>query len=127
MQRIVFKYKHLSASDPVYSSIERTEAFGVVLLEAMSAGKSSIIFNIKGSGTSWVVKDRITGFNVPLDNEAQLINAINTIAVNPDLCKIMGNNARERFKTKFHIDQVGNSAIKLYEKINKNNYIKNQF
>ena len=116
-----------SAHCLVLPSIERTEAFGVVLLEAMRAGKPSIIFNIKGSGTGWVVKDRITGFNIPLDNEAQLINTINTIAANPYLCKLMGNNARERFKTKFHIDQVGNSVIKLYEKINKNNYIKNQF
>ncbi len=83
----------------------------------MRAGKPSIIFNVKGSGTGWVVKDRITGFHVPLDNEAQLINAINTIADNPGIRKDMGKNARERFKTKFHIDQVGNSVIKLYKKI----------
>jgi hypothetical protein len=29
----------------------------------------------------------------------------------------MGKNARERFKTKFHIDQAGNSTINLYKKI----------
>ena len=106
-----------SAHCLVLPSIERTEAFGIILLEAMRAGKPSIIFNIKGSGTSWVVKDRITGFHVPLDNEVQLINAINTIAANPELRKHMGKNARERFKTKFQIDQIGNSVIKLYKKI----------
>jgi glycosyltransferase involved in cell wall biosynthesis len=107
-----------SAHCLVLPSIERTEAFGVVLLEAMRAGKPAIIFNVKGSGTGWVVKDRITGLNIPLDNEPRLINAINTIAPNSEIRKKMGKNARERFKTKFHIDQAGNSTINLYKKIN---------
>jgi glycosyltransferase involved in cell wall biosynthesis len=105
----------------VLPSIERTEAFGVVLLEAMRAGKPAIIFNIKGSGTGLVVKDRITGLNIPLDNEPRLINAINTITSSPRIRKDMGENARERFKTKFHIDQIGNSVINLYKKITKTN------
>jgi glycosyltransferase involved in cell wall biosynthesis len=106
-----------SAHCLVLPSTERTEAFGVVLLEAMRAGKPSIIFNVKGSGTGWVVKDRITGLNVPLDDEPRLINAINKIAASPRIRKNMGKNARERFKTKFHIDQAGNSTINLYKKI----------
>ena len=106
-----------SAHSLVLPSIERTEAFGVILLEAMRAGKPSIIFNVKGSGTNWVVKDRATGFIVPLDNESQLIKAINTIADSAGIGKDMGKNARKRFKTRFHIDQIGNSVIKLYKNI----------
>ena len=100
----------------VLPSIERTEAFGVVLLEAMRAGKSSIIFNIKGSGTTWVVKDKITGLCVPLNNESRLIHSIQTLAANPGVFRVMGENARQRFQTKYDITRIADSFITLYER-----------
>ncbi len=106
----------------VLPSIERTEAFGVVLLEAMRAEKPSIIFNIKGSGTSWVVKDGITGLNVPLDSESKLIKAVNIMATKSEIRERMGKNAKERFKTKFHIHQVANSVVKLYKKFSDTDF-----
>ncbi len=111
-----------SAHCLVLPSIERTEAFGVVLLEAMRAGKPSIIFNVKGSGTSWVVKDGITGLNVPLDSESKLIKAVNMIATKPEIRERMGTNAKERFKTKFHIHQVADSVVKLYKKFSDTDF-----
>ncbi|MCP4370838.1 MAG: glycosyltransferase [Deltaproteobacteria bacterium] len=111
-----------SAHCLVLPSIERTEAFGVVLLEAMRAGKPSIIFNVKGSGTSWVVKDGITGLNVPLDSESKLIKAVNMIATKPEIRERMGKNAKERFKTKFHIHQVADSVVKLYKKFSDTDF-----
>src|SRR5690606_16604154 len=38
-------------------SIERTEAFGLVLLEAMRAGRPCVVTDVPGSGMSWVVED----------------------------------------------------------------------
>ena len=46
-------------------SIERTEAFGMVLLEAMFFGKATVIGDVKGSGMGWVVDDGITGLEIP--------------------------------------------------------------
>lgn len=37
-------------------SIERTEAFGVVILEAAAFGKPSVVADTKGSGMGWVVE-----------------------------------------------------------------------
>ena len=42
-------------------SIERTEAFGVVLLEAMYFGKPALSSRLRGSGMDWIVEDGVTG------------------------------------------------------------------
>jgi len=57
-------------------SIERSEAFGIVLLEAMSMGKPCISTAIPGSGTGWVNKDGITGRVVQPDNPDAIARTI---------------------------------------------------
>ena len=42
--------QYLACDCVCLSSIERTEAFGVVLLEAMSHGKATVVSNVEGSG-----------------------------------------------------------------------------
>ncbi|MCF8129423.1 MAG: glycosyltransferase, partial [Deltaproteobacteria bacterium] len=46
-------------------SLERTEAFGVVLLEAMRYGKPIVASDIPGSGPGWVVREGYCGWLVP--------------------------------------------------------------
>jgi rhamnosyl/mannosyltransferase len=57
-------------------SIERTEAFGIVLLEAMAMGKPCISTSIPGSGTGWVNRDGETGVVVKPDDVEGLAAAI---------------------------------------------------
>ena len=91
----------------VLSSIERTEAFGIVLLEAMRAKKPVIVSDVPGSGMGWIVKDAITGFIVPHSNPQLLSKAINKIAANPELAKKLGLNGEDRFKKNFQIRDIG--------------------
>ena len=60
-------------------SIERTEAFGVVLLEAMAMGKPCISTNIPGSGTGWVNRHGETGLVVPPDDVQALVEAVTAL------------------------------------------------
>ena len=104
----------LSCDCLVLSSIERTEAFGVVLLEAMRAKKPVIVSDVQGSGMGWIVKDTITGFLIPHSNPQLLSNTIKKIADNPKLRDKLGENGKSRFQKKFQIAEVANSIIKIY-------------
>jgi len=50
------------------ASRERTEAFGVVLLEAMLHQKPCIVTDLPGSGMPWVVAQARTGLHVPFED-----------------------------------------------------------
>lgn len=61
-------------------STERTEAFGVVLLEAMAMGKPCISTDIPGSGTGWVNRHGETGLAVEPGNAKKMTEAIQSNA-----------------------------------------------
>lgn len=95
----------------------RTEAFGVVLLEAMSLGKPIVACTIEGSGVSWVNEDGVTGFNVPTRNPSEMANSINKILSNPILKKKMEEAGKNRYQTMFTKEKMINSIIELYHRI----------
>jgi glycosyltransferase involved in cell wall biosynthesis len=82
-------------------SINRAEAFGVVLLEAMSYGLPVVATDIQGSGVPWVNKHGISGFNVPVEDPVALADACNRILVSPELRDTLSEGARKRFATEF--------------------------
>lgn len=61
------------------SSIERSEAFGVVLIEAMSFMKPIVATNILGSGVGWVNAHGDSGLNVPVRDPLALARAIEEV------------------------------------------------
>ena len=50
------------------ASRERTEAFGVVLLEAMQHSRPCLVTDLPGSGMPWVVSHAHCGLHVPFDD-----------------------------------------------------------
>jgi glycosyltransferase involved in cell wall biosynthesis len=95
-------------------SIERTEAFGLVLLEAMAFGKALVTTDIEGSGVNWVNRNGTTGLVVkPMDSQA-LADAIKRLATEPQMRKKMGDNAKKRFTELFHIRNVARDVIGIY-------------
>lgn len=101
-------------------SHNRTEAFGVVLLESMSLGLPIVACNIEGSGVAWVNEDGVTGLNVPIADPISLTHAINKILNNKSLRQEFSENAIARYKSLFTKDRMINSVIDLYKNIKNN-------
>ena len=96
-------------------SIEKTEAFGVVLLEAARQGKPCLVTDVKGSGMSWVVRHNETGVVVPSGNSAALALALQSLQNDPEKLRQMGEAAQIRFNNLFLIDNVSTQVVSLYK------------
>ena len=55
-------------------SLTRQEAFGMVLIEALSVGLPIINFDIEDSGVNFVNKNNVTGFNIEYLNYNKFYN-----------------------------------------------------
>ena len=96
-------------------SIERTEAFGLVLLEAMFFGKPLVTAQIQGSGVMEVNQHEITGLQVPVADAGALREAILYLKEHVDIRLKMGRAGRRRFNQNFHIRAVTEKIIRLYQ------------
>ena len=98
-------------------SIERTEAFGVVLLEAMAAGKPCVATAVPGTGMAWVVQDGVTGLVVPPADADALGSALCFLKNNPNIRMSMGNAGQLRFRQKFRIEQSAEGLLAAYRSV----------
>lgn len=96
-------------------SLERTEAFGVVLLEAMRYGKPVVASDIPGSGPGWVVRMGECGWLVPPGDVDALAIQLKNLAAEPGLCRELGLKGRENFHKKFHVQSVAQGVKEIYE------------
>lgn len=96
-------------------SIERTEAFGVVLMEAASVGVPALVSDVKGSGMSWVVKNEETGVVVKANDVGAIAKTLARIALTPELLADWGKQSAEEFAHRFDINEVSNSVVSLYK------------
>ena len=82
-------------------STSRAEAFGVVLLEAMTHGLPIVATNIPGSGVPWVNQHGTSGLNVAVGDPVALAQACNQILATPELRGSLSDGARQRFVSEF--------------------------
>ncbi len=101
------------------SSIVKSEAFGIVQIEAMSFSKPVIATKIKGSGVDWVNKHKESGINVNPKNGEELANAIKKIISNHNLYKKYSQGAKNRFEENFNREIMVESIYKLYSELLK--------
>lgn len=98
-------------------STERAESFGLVLLEAMRAGKPTIASAIQGSGVGFVVRDGETGLLVRPDDVDALAAAIQRLASDIGLRKRLGDAGRERFQGEFTLDRIVPQIADVYRQV----------
>ena len=106
----------------VLPSNARSEAFGMVLVEASMYAKPMVCCEV-GSGTSFVNQDQITGFVVPPESPKDLSMALNKLIDNESLAINMGQAARLRYEDNFSDVVLGQSYINLYRELLKNNQL----
>ena len=90
----------LKCSAFVFPSNAKSEAFGLVQLEAMAAGKPVINTRLK-TGVPEVSVDGETGITVNPNAPHELAEAMRKLHENPELRQRLGQNARERVKQHF--------------------------
>ena len=109
---------HMHATDLLcLPSIERTEAFGMVILEAARCKKPAIVTDVAGSGMSWVVVDRVTGWVIPDRDAVALKNCIEQIDTDRSQIPIYGQAAHKRFLSEFQIESVAGEIVALYTSV----------
>lgn len=98
-------------------SIDRAEAFGIVLLEAMRAGRALLASDIPGSGVGSVVRAGETGELVPPRDVEALAQALARLAAEPARLAAYGAAARARWASDYRIDAVTQQWTALYREV----------
>ena len=96
----------------VLTSTMKTEAFGIVQIEAMSCHKPVVATRIPQSGVSWVNEDGVSGRNVTPGKPQEYASAIQEVAENTEK---YGESAYLRFLNCFTRKQMIINIENLYE------------
>lgn len=89
----------------VLPSIYKSEAFGIVLIQAMASGTPVISTELR-TGTSFVNLNEQTGYVVPPKDSEKLHEVIQRIILHPELRMQLGNAAKERVKQEFSLSSM---------------------
>lgn len=98
-------------------SVQKTEAFGIVQIEAMSCGKPVVATRIPQSGVPWVNKHGVSGLNVMPGNAKELACAIENIADNESVYERYSMAAKKRYKDYFTNEHMINKCKRIYNNL----------
>jgi glycosyltransferase involved in cell wall biosynthesis len=125
VDRRVSFVSHVSSLVPYYlaahafwfPSNARSEAFGIVQLEAMATGCPVINTHIPGSGVPWVSRHEETGLTIAPDDPAALAAAARRILSEPGLRDRLGASGRRRARLEFDKDIMADRTLAIYREV----------
>jgi glycosyltransferase involved in cell wall biosynthesis len=98
------------------ASVARSEAFGIVQIEAMAAGLPVVNTSLD-SGVPYVSLHQQTGLTVPPGDSAALADAINRLLDDPALRESFGRAGARRAQEQFSLDSMQRRTLQLYHSL----------
>ncbi len=99
------------------SSIMKTEAYAIVQVEAMSAGRPVVATKIKGSGVSWVNEHGVSGLNVEIKDSKAIAEAVQGICSSEETYQLYAERAKKRYKELFTGQKMLDGLEDFYKKV----------
>jgi rhamnosyl/mannosyltransferase len=100
-----------------FPSNARSEAFGLVQVEAMASGCPVINAAIPASGVCWVSRHEETGLTVPLNDPAALAHAANRLLTEPGLRERLAAGGRARAVQEFAHGLMARRCLEMYREV----------
>ena len=97
------------------ASRERTEAFGVVLLEAMERARPCLVSALAGSGMPWLVESAGAGQLVAVQDVPAWQAAITQLQQQPELRRAYGLAGQRALQERFSIDACARAVTTQYQ------------
>jgi rhamnosyl/mannosyltransferase len=98
------------------SSVEQSEAFGLVQVEAMACRKPVVSCEL-GNGVSYVNQHGVTGLVVPPRDPAALAGAINQLFEDQALREKLGQQGYARAKREFTLENMWGGMLGVYREV----------
>ena len=114
----VEKFELLASCDAFcLASRERTEAFGIAVLEAMRYGKPCLVSNLAGSGLPWLVQTSGAGQVIPPEDVVAWQHAIEALRGDAVGGRLQGEAGRAALVARFDIVATHRGIESIYDEL----------
>jgi rhamnosyl/mannosyltransferase len=108
---------YLAADAFWFPSNARSEAFGLVQVEAMACGCPVINTALFGSGVAWVSPHEVSGLTVPVDDPEAFAAAAHRLLEEPGLRAHLSGGAQARAQSEFDHRVMAERSMVLYQAV----------